>query len=84
MIRTRMVKMSGRRLRLLSRHNALNSSLLFFFITIALRNGAISSTVRMPVMALAYQCSSHPGSSLRVNGSTNVNITAMDAEVRIE
>ena len=81
---TRMVKMSGRRLRLLSAQSALNSSLLFFFITIALRNGEISTTVRMPVMALAYQWSSQPGSSLRMNGSTKVNIRAMDAEERIE
>ena len=79
-----MVKMSGRRLRLLSAHSALNSSLLFFFMTIALRNGAISNTVRMPVMALAYQWSSHPGRSRRVKGNTKVNISVIVAEERME
>ena len=82
--RTRMVKSSGRRLRLLSTHSCLNSLLWFFFITIALRKGAMMMTVRMPVMALAYQWSSHPGNNLRINGRTMENITAIEAAESIE
>ena len=79
-----MVTINGRRLRLLSAHKAFHSSLRFFFITIALRNGDMKSTVRIPVMALAYQWSSHPGRILRMKGSTKVNITAIVADVRME
>ena len=52
---TRMVKMSGRRLRLLSFQRAFHSSEWFFFITMARRKGEMSNTVRIPVIALAYQ-----------------------------
>ena len=81
--RTKMVNNRGKRLRLLSCHRVLNSSLRFFFMTMARRKGEIHNTVMMPVMALAYQCSSQPGSSLRVNGSRKVNMTAMTAEERM-
>ena len=82
--RTRMVTISGRRLRLLSAHSAFHSSLRFFFITIALRNGDMKSTVSTPVMALAYQWRSSPGRILWMKGNTKVNIRAMVAEVRME
>ena len=44
--RSRMIKMSGARLKRLSLHNALNSMEWFFFIIMARRNGAINSKVR--------------------------------------
>ena len=84
MIRTRMVNSRGRRLMLLSAHRARNSSLRFFFITMARRKGDMKSTVTRPVMALAYQCRSQPGSTLRMKGRKKVNMTAMTAEVRME
>ena len=83
MTRTRMVNSNGSRLRLLSAHSARHSSERFFFMTMARRKGAISMTVNMPVTALAYQCSSQPGSSSRMKGSTKVNISVMVAVVRM-
>ena len=44
----------------------------------------MQSTVIKPVMALAYQWSSQPGNSRRVNGSKKVNIRKMTAELRME
>ena len=84
MPRTKMVNSKGRRFLLLSIHSALNSTLRFFFITMARRKGAISMTVSTPVMALAYQCSSHPGNNCRIKGSTKVNMMAILAELRME
>ena len=83
-MRTRMVSISGRRLQLLSAHSSRNSGLRFFFITIALRKGAMRSTVSRPVRPLAYKFSSEPGSSRRVKGSTKVNTMAIVAEERME
>ena len=68
---------------MLSAHSFFHSSLRFFFITIARRKGEMMSTVSTPVMALAYQCRSHPGSIWRMMGSTKVNITAMVADDRM-
>ena len=79
---TNMVTRSGKRLERLSFHNARNSSEWFFFITMALRNGAIMDTVTSPQMPLAHQCM--PGMMLRTKGRKNMNITAMEAEERIE
>ena len=79
-----MVKRSGILLMLLSTHRRFHSLLWFFFMMMARRNGAISTRVNMPVMALAYQCNFQPGKRLRVNGSTKVNINAMTAAVRME
>ena len=83
MTRTRTVNNSGMRLRLLSSHKARHSSERFFFMIMARRNGDMKRMVSTPVMALAYQCSSQPGSRRRMKGSTKVNITAMVAEVRM-
>ena len=58
--RTRMVKSRGRWLSLLSAHNRLNSSLWFFFITMARRKGDMARMVSVPHTALAVQC--QPGS----------------------
>ena len=44
------------------------------------RSLLMQMTVMTPVMALAYQCSSHPGSICRVRGSTKVNMMATVAE----
>ena len=82
-ILTRMVKSSGMRFTLLSFHSALNSSLWFFFITMALRKGAMSRMVSTPVMALAYHWYFSPGKTLCMMGSTNVNIKATEAEERM-
>ena len=82
-ILTNTVKSRGRRLRLLSAQSFFHSSEWFFFMTIARRKGATSITVNNPVMALAYQWSVHPGNSFCMNGSTKVNITAMDADDRM-
>ena len=79
-----MVERSGMRLMLLSTHSRFHSLLWFFFITMARRKGAMKMTVSTPVMALAYQWSRQPGSRLRIKGSTNVNIKAMTAALRIE
>ena len=81
--RTKMVNSKGRRLRLLSIHNAFHSFEWFFFITIARRKGDISSTVSTPVIALAYQCSSQPGNNCRMKGSRKVNIRAIAAAERM-
>ena len=81
---TRMVNSRGRWLMLLSAHSAFHSSLRFFFITIARRNGAMKRMVSTPVMALAYQWSSHVGSIFLKTGSTKVNITVITAVERIE
>ena len=54
----------------------------FFFITMALRNGAIMDTVTSPQMPLAHQCM--PGMMLRMKGRKKVNITAMAATERME
>ena len=77
-----MVTMSGRRLRRLSLHSALNSSLWFFFITMALRKGDMSSTVARPQIPFAHQCM--PGITLRMNGRKNVNISAIVAADSME
>ena len=52
-MRTRMVKINGARLPRVT-HRAWNSSLLFFFITIALRNGDINNRVTAPTMICAH------------------------------
>ena len=82
--RARTVKVRGRRLRRLSVHSALNSSLWFFFITMERRKGEMSATVSTPVMPLAHQCSSHPGSSRRMNGRKVVSMTAVTAAESME
>ena len=79
----RIVDSKGRWLRLLSAHSFFHSSERFFFITMARRKGEMNATVSTPVMALAYQWSVHPGSSLLMKGSTKVNITAMVADDRM-
>ena len=78
-VRTSIVNISGKRLSRLALHSCFISSLLFFFITIDLKKGDISSIVSAPVMAFAYQWRSQPGSICRARGSTKVNITAIDA-----
>ena len=82
MMRTRMVTMSGIWLRRLSLQSALNSSLWFFFMTMARRNGEMKRTVVKAQMPFAHQCM--PGMMLRTKGRKNMNITAMEAEERIE
>ena len=84
MKRTNTVNSRGTRLMLLSTHRRFHSALWFFFITMARRNGAISSTVSKPVMALAYQWRCQPGNRLRIRGNTKVNIRAMVAAESIE
>ena len=71
---TIIVKMSGRWLIRLSAHRALNSSLWFFFIIMARRNGAMKSTVSEPQMKFAVQC--HPTSTWRMKGRKRVSISA--------
>ena len=77
---TTMVSMSGIWFLRLSFQSILNSSLWFFFITMARRNGDIIITVSTIHVAFAHQW----GSMLRMNGRKNMNMSAVAAADRIE
>ncbi len=81
---TKMVKMRGMWLMLLSTHSRLYSVLRFFFITMALRKGAMSRMVSAPVRVLASQRRSHWSKMLRIRGRAKVNIRAITAAERME
>ena len=78
---TSTVKSSGRRLRLLSFHSAVHSSLRFFFITIARRKGERNSKVTTPVISFAtIGCDA---STRLMKGWKNVNTRKMTAAERM-
>ena len=78
--RTTTVNMSGNRLRRFSVHSALNSSLWFFFTTMARRKGEMSEIVTSPHTRLPQ----NRGNSLLTKGRKKVSITAMTAAERME
>ena len=75
-----MVNISGNLLYGFSFHNDLNSSLWFFFMTMARRNGAMNNRVQTPHAAFAHQW----GSSWRTKGRKKVSIRNIAAPERIE
>ena len=82
--RMRIVDRSGIRLVLLSIHKRFHSLLWFFFMMIARRNGLMETTVKIPVMALAYQCWFQLENNWRINGRVKENMKAITAADKIE
>ena len=83
-ILTRTVNNSGNRFRWFSVHSIFISSLWFFFMMTALRNGAISRNVTNPHTALPAQwVPVRLVLASRNGGSTKLNITAMTAAERM-
>ena len=72
---TSMVNISGRWFSLLSAHSALNSSLWFFFTTIARRKGDMASIVSRAHSVLAAH--GHCGSRWMANGRKKDSMSAM-------
>ena len=65
-------------------HNILNSSLLFFFITMARRNGAMQSTAITPHSMFAHGCGIMPArNSLTKVIMINVTVDESTAYIRV-